>query len=141
MNNYAIAVTERGYTTPVEVGFHEHVTDEPVNVGGKDLGPSPYDLLISALASCTSITLRMYADRKKLPVEKIVVTVTHERIYRDDADHSEEGPMKIDHFERKIRIHGDLEQSQLDRMLEIANKCPIHYTLTTTARVDTSIEN
>ena len=140
MDNYAIAVTEKEYTTAVEVGYHEHITDEPVSLGGKDQGPSPYDLLISALASCTSITLRLYADRKEWPVDKIVVKVSHNKEYRNDASVSDTSS-KIDVFNRKIRVHGALSAEQLNRLLEIANKCPVHRILESDNLVDTSIEN
>ena len=103
--------------------------DEPVSVGGTDTGLSPYELLSAALGACTSMTLRMYADLKKLPVEAIAVEVTHAKIHAQDCAECETKEGKIDRFEREIRITGDLDAMQRAKLLEIADKCPVHRTL------------
>jgi len=120
-----VTVTETGvgtYTQEVKAGAHVWTTDEPESVGGLDDGPAPYDLLLSSLGSCTSMTVRMYANQKKWPLEKISVTLTH---------HKEDGPdnKKIDVITRDIELTGPLDETQRARLLDIANKCPIHRTL------------
>lgn len=106
-------VTARQHTLPA---------DEPVELGGTDTGPSPYEYLLSALGACTSMTLRMYADMKQLPLERVTVRLRHEKI---DA----EGGGKRDRIEREIELEGALDDAQRQRLLEIANRCPVHRTL------------
>lgn len=120
---------ESGYRTEVMANGHSLVADEPVAVGGTDAGPSPYDYLLSGLGSCTSITLRMYADRKKWPLESIIVRLRHEKIHAVDCAECESDSGKIDYIEREIELNGPLDQSQRERLIEIANRCPVHRTL------------
>lgn len=120
-----ITVSERPggkYTNDVRSSRHHLYADEPIDFGSSDLGPTPYEYLNAALGACTSITLRMYADRKGWPVGKISVDVTHAKEIHGDG-------IKRDVFTRVIRIDGDLDEAQKARMLEIANKCPVHRTL------------
>ena len=105
------------------------VVDEPLSAGGDNLGPTPYDLLLAALGACTSMTLRMYAKRKGLEVDNIQVKLDHSRIDAADCEPCEDQPNKVDLIRRQIRIDGDLTEDQRQRMLEIANMCPIHRTL------------
>ncbi|MEL6323063.1 MAG: bifunctional alpha/beta hydrolase/OsmC family protein [Pseudomonadota bacterium] len=126
------------YEARVSVGSHSFLSDEPAAVGGRNAGPSPYDLLAAGLGACTVMTLRMYADRKGWPVERVTTTVTHAKDYADDCDHCEDG-RNVDVFERTIKIDGDLDADQHARMIEIADKCPVHRTLEGTAHIRTHV--
>ncbi len=118
-----------GFYTEVNSAGHRLIADEPESYGGTDLGPSPYDLLATALGACTSMTLRMYADRKKLQVPSITVDVVHEKIHAKDCATCETEEGKVDSFKRTIRIGGDIDAEVAQRMLEIADRCPVHRTL------------
>ncbi len=118
-----------GFRTEVQLGSHSLVADEPGSVGGTDLGPTPYDLLSAALATCTSMTLRMYANHKKLPLESATVAVEHGKVHADDCEDCESSDGRIDEFRRSISLDGDLTDEQRTRMLEIADRCPVHRTL------------
>lgn len=121
--------TEDAYRTEVTAGRHALVADEPESVGGTDAGPTPYDFLLTALGSCTGMTLRMYADRKDWPLEEARVHLSHEKVHATDCDHCDREDGKIDHIQRHIVLEGDLTPEQRERLLEIANKCPVHRTL------------
>ena len=108
---------------------HRWLADEPESFGGTNLGPDPYEHLLAALGTCTSMTLRMYANRKKLPLNKISVKLNHERCYVDDCEHCDKAPRQIDQLNREITLEGDLNEEQKNRLLEIADKCPVHKTL------------
>jgi len=120
---------ESGYTTDIRAGGHGLVSDEPESVGGDDLGPSPYDLLLSALGACTSMTLRMYADRKGWDVKAIKVHLQHGKIHAKDCEDCESDKGKIDRIERVIELEGALDDAQKQRLLKIADRCPVHLTL------------
>ena len=126
-----VLVVERdgGLTQDIYAGVHHLVADEPAGVGGANLGGTPYDLLLSALGTCTSMTLRMYAKRKGLEVDDIKVKLNHDRIPSDDCEPCEDQKGLVDQIERVITIKGNLTQEQRDRMLEIADMCPVHRTL------------
>ncbi len=129
-NQQAVSKTgEKGYTTEVVVGQHKVIADEPLTVGGNDLGPSPYGYLMASLGSCTSMTLRMYADRKQWDVKDIKVHLNHSKVHKDDCEDCENKNEKIDQIERIIELEGNLDEAQKKRMLEIADKCPVHKTL------------
>ena len=131
----SVSVGENGlgrYQQSVRIGRHSLLADEPVAVGGEDAGPAPYDYLLAALGACTSMTLRMYAEIKKLPLTAINVELTHEKI-------EIEGQGKVDRIERTITLDGDLSPEQRARMLEIANKCPMYRTLRSEIRIDSSL--
>jgi len=137
MSKFAVAITKDTYTTQVSTPDHMGLTDEPVELGGKNKGPTPYELLMGALASCTSITLRMYINRKGWDVQRIRVRVNYSRDYKEDCDSCSSGERKIDVFERLIELEGDVDEVQRSRILEIANKCPVHVTLENNARIET----
>ena len=126
-----VTVTERNqvFTQDIVAGPHKMVADEPQSAGGDDLGPTPYDLLLAALGACTSMTLRMYANRKGLKVDNIQVKLHHSRIHASDCETCEDQSNKVDQIRRLIRIDGDITEAQRQRMLEIADMCPVHRTL------------
>jgi uncharacterized OsmC-like protein len=118
-------------------GQHHLIADEPVSAGGLDSGPNPYDLLLAALGACTSMTLRLYADQKKLPLKRVEVRLRHDRIYAADCAECETKEGLLDHIERVISLEGDLDAKQRARLMEIADKCPVHRTLTSEVRIHT----
>jgi len=125
-----VARTEAdGFATEVAAGRHLLLADEPKAVGGSDLGPTPYDLLAAALATCTSMTLRMYAAHKKLDFESAEVRVTHGRIHADDCADCEQRDGMVHEFQRELVLEGNLSDAQRNRMVEIADRCPVHKTL------------
>ena len=125
----AVGETAKGFLTRLETGAHQFLADEPVSYGGTNKGPTPYDYLGAALGACTSMTLNMYARRKELNVKSVSVNVTHEKIHATDCDDCEKSDGKIDQFTRRICIDGNLNEAEHKRMLEIADKCPVHKTL------------
>ena len=133
--------TGEAYRTEIQAGRHALTADEPADVGGDDAGPTPYDFLLSALGSCTGMTLRMYADRKEWPLDEAVVHLSHEKIHAEDCDHCETDAGKIDRITREIAVHGDLSDAQRERLLEIANKCPVHRTLHSEVEVQSSLRS
>ncbi len=122
--------TRRGqFQQEIVTGAHRLLADEPVKAGGLDSGPGPYDLLLAALGACTSMTVRLYADRKQIPLTRTHVRLRHEKIYATDCAECETKEGKIDHIERAITFEGDVTAEQRARLLEIADKCPVHRTL------------
>ncbi len=139
----AVTVAENGigpYGQDVAAGGYVFAADEPETVGGLGRGPTPYQLLSAALGTCTTMTLRMYASRRNWPVEKVSVTVRQEKIHAADCAECETDEGKIDSFVREIRLAGDLDDEQRARLLEIADKCPVHRTLHREVRVATSLQ-
>ncbi len=114
----------------IRAGKHRLIADEPIEVGGLDSGPNPYDLLLAALGACTAMTVRLYADRKKLPLVRTLVRLRHQKIHAVDCAECETKEGMIDHIDRAITFEGELDAAQRARLLEIADKCPVHRTLT-----------
>ena len=119
----------------VIAGTHMFLADEPVSVGGTDSGPGPYDLLLAALGACTSMTVRLYADRKQWPLKRTTVRLKHGRIYAKDCAECETKEGMIDHIDRVISFEGELDTEQHQRLMEIADKCPVHKTLTSEVEI------
>lgn len=129
-----------GYAQTVQAGKHRLRADEPEDVGGTDTGPNPYELLLAALGTCTSITLRMYADRKGWPLEGVRVRLAHSRIHAEDCADCETEKGKVDHIDRFLALAGELDEEQRQRLLEMADRCPVHRTLHGEIDVATELE-
>ncbi len=136
-----VIVTEAsvgGYPQQIAAGRHQLVADEPRPIGD-DMGPTPYDLLLAALGACTSMTVRMYADRKRWPLEQIRVTLRHSRIHAKDCADCETSAALIDHIDCDVELTGDLDDTQRQRLLHIAERCPVHQTLTSEVHIATAL--
>lgn len=134
----AVRVTGRGeaFVQQCTAGRHDWLADEPRAQGGEDHGPTPYDLLLAALGTCTSMTLGMYARKKELPLDRVTVELRHDRVHAEDCERT---GAWIDRIERVVRLDGDLDEAQRTRLLEIAERCPVHRTLTNEIRIDTRL--
>lgn len=121
----------------ITVGPHHLVADEPVAAGGEDAGPGPYDFLLAGLGACTSMTMRLYADRKSLPLDRVTVTLKHSKIYAKDCAECDTREGMLDQIERDIAMDGALDAEQRKKLMEIADKCPVHRTLTSEIRIVT----
>lgn len=120
----------RGFLQNVVAGKHDLTADEPVDAGGTDAAPGPYDYLLVALGSCTSMTIGLYARRRQLPLENIVVSLRHSRIHAKDCDDCETRQGMLDRIDMTIELKGALTPDQRAKLMEIAGKCPVHRTLT-----------
>jgi uncharacterized OsmC-like protein/alpha/beta superfamily hydrolase len=138
-DNLVVVRTEDGYRTEVQANGHHLVADEPLRAGGTNAGPTPYELLASALGACTSMTLRMYADRKGWPLEAVEVRLAHEKNHCEDCAESEGAGGRIDRFTSEISLEGQLDDDQRERMLQIADRCPVHRTLKTPVEISTKL--
>jgi uncharacterized OsmC-like protein/pimeloyl-ACP methyl ester carboxylesterase len=121
----------------VTTGPHQMLADEPVAAGGEDTGPGPYDFVLAGLGACTSMTMRMYADRKSLPLDRVTVTLKHSKIHAEDCAECETREGMLDQIDRVIGIEGALDADQRKCLMEIADKCPVHRTLTSEIRIVT----
>lgn len=131
---------KEAFKTTLTAGRHQLTADEPKDVeGGGDLGPDPYDYLLMALGSCTVMTVKMYADRKKWPLEDLYVELRHHKRHAEDCKNCDKQDRKLDHIELELIAKGDLSDEQLDRLLEISKKCPVHRTLTSDIQIDSAL--
>ena len=128
-NRVTTSTDNQGFFTELFANGHAMMADEPIEYGGTDRGPSPYEYLLAGLGACTSMTLQMYARHKKLPLEKAVVRLTHQKVHANDCGHCEATDGKIDRMEREVELIGNLDNEQRQRLLEIAERCPVHKTL------------
>ncbi|MDP5062253.1 MAG: alpha/beta fold hydrolase [Maribacter sp.] len=135
----AVSIGNEGFTSEIVSGNHFLIADEPIDFGGNDFGLSPYDFLGSGLGACTAMTLRMYATRKNWDLQKVIVHVDHGKEHATDSENVSSDGKKIDTFKREIEIFGNLDDKQRQRLLEIADKCPVHKTLSEGALISTEL--
>jgi putative redox protein len=137
-----VHVVESGegkFAQDVFMGRHRLRADEPVSLGGNDSGPNPYDLLLAALGACTTMTVRLYAERKQLPLERVSVALTHRKVHAADCAECATREGKIDRIERELTLTGSLDENQRQSLLEIAEKCPVHRTLMSEVWIETRL--
>jgi uncharacterized OsmC-like protein len=134
---------KEGFRTQITAGQHQLIADEPKEAGGTDEGPSPYELLLAALGACTAMTLKMYVERKKLPVTDVEVLLSFDRIHIDDCEScvKEErlNDQEVQHISRLIYVTGDVTEEQKERLLYIAGRCPVHVTLHSNPHVEDAL--
>ena len=123
----------------VQAGHHTFVLDEPIEAGGQDRGPTPYDLLLAALGSCTAITLRLYADQKKWPLQAIEVRLRHQRVHRSDCEQCEQSGQMLEEVEKQLTLIGPLTPEQRQRLELISQKCPVQKALMAGLRINTHL--
>lgn len=131
---------QTNYKTVLTAGGHELTADEPVQAGGTNKGPDPYDYLLMSLGSCSAITIKMYADRKKWPVRDIYIELRHHKSHAEDCKECEDPKARIDHIEKEITVTGDLTDEQVQKLLDISARCPVHKTLTGNVKISSLIE-
>jgi uncharacterized OsmC-like protein len=144
MNEVRVKLTmKEGFRTQITAGAHTLIADEPKEAGGTDEGPSPYELLLAALGACTAMTLKMYVERKKLPITDVEVSLTFDRIHIDDCEScvKEErlNNQEVQHISRLIYVTGDVTEEQKERLLYIAGRCQVHVTLHSNPHVEDAL--
>jgi uncharacterized OsmC-like protein/fermentation-respiration switch protein FrsA (DUF1100 family) len=136
--NVVVRETRNGkFQQTVSIGPHQMLADEPIAAGGEDTGPGPYDFVLAGLGACTSMTMRLYADRKSLPLERVTVTLKHSKIHAEDCADCETRAGMLDQIDRSIAMEGALDAEQRKKLMEIADKCPVHRTLTSEIHIVT----
>jgi uncharacterized OsmC-like protein/fermentation-respiration switch protein FrsA (DUF1100 family) len=136
--NVVVRETRTGkFQQTISVGPHRMLADEPIAAGGEDTGLGPYDLVLAGLGACTSMTMRLYADRKSLPLERVTVTLRHSKIHAQDCAECETKAGMLDQVDRVIAMEGNLDAEQRKKLMEIADKCPVHRTLTSEIHIVT----
>lgn len=134
-------IVEDNFTTSIQTKNHTFIADEPASIGGSDFGPSPYEYLNAALAACTVMTLKLYAERKKWDLQEVFVYISHSRKHSDDLQIEIEKPKYLDHISKKLKFIGNLDETQKERLKEIASRCPVHKTLASEVIFETQILN
>jgi putative redox protein len=138
-NRVTARTTAEGFRTEIFANSFPLLADEPLEYGGTNEGPSPYEFLLAALGACTGMTLRMYALRKGWPLAETVVRLSHQQVHAEDCRDCDGKESRIDRFVRELELHGELDEAQRQRLLEIAGQCPVHRTLTGTIRIETTL--
>jgi len=128
-----------GLRQTVTIGPHQLLADEAKDVGSNDEGPDPYEYLLAALGTCTNMTLRMYADRKRWPLWEVRTALSHTKNYAADCEHCEQHGTMVDRIDRQIALFGELSEEQRSRLLQIADRCPVHRTLTSKIVIHTAL--
>lgn len=137
-----VRLGNKGFTTEIMVRKHGLTADEPESIGGNDFGPSPYELVSAGLGACTAMTMQMYARRKKWDLQEVIVHLEHYKDYAADMEAAlDKKPPKMDHFDRVIEIEGDLTAEQKTRLMEIADRCPVHRTMHSEIKVNTTLKD
>ena len=144
MNEVSVKLQlKEGFRTQITAGAHTIIADEPENAGGQDSGMSPYDLLLAALGACTAMTLKLYIERKKLPITDVEVLLTFDRIHIDDCEscskEEREKDQEVQHISRLIYVTGEVTDEQKERLLYIAGRCPVHITLHSNPHVEDAL--
>ena len=140
MSRRVIVTAERsGFLQNITIGPHQLRADELIAFGGADAGPDPYELLLAALGACTGMTVRMYAERKKWPLEGVQVQLAHSKIHAEDCANCETQARSLDRIDIEISFAGKLSADQVQRLREIADKCPVHRTLSSQVQIHTSV--
>ncbi|MBV9618523.1 MAG: OsmC family protein [Verrucomicrobia bacterium] len=129
--------TAADFSQKIEIGSHRLTADEPISFGGSDIGSSPYDLLLAALGSCTSMTIGLYARKRGWPLKEITVSLRHSKIHARDCDDCETKEGRVDRIDMEIHLAGALTDEQRAKLMEIAGKCPVHQTLTSEINIKT----
>lgn len=132
-------IAENNFTTSIQTRKHSFIADEPESIGGDDFGPSPYDFLSAGLAACTTMTLKMYAQRKGWDLQEVYAYITYSKKHSDDLNLDVDKPTRFDHLQKRLKFIGDLDEEQMQRLKEIASKCPVHKTLQSDVIIDTEI--
>jgi uncharacterized OsmC-like protein/alpha/beta superfamily hydrolase len=140
-NHIVARIGNAGFRTEIMANGLSLIADEPVSVGGTNMGPTPYDYLVAGLGACTAMTLRMYADRKKWPLEEVVVSLSHKKIHAKDCEACETDQTMVDWIERDLELMGPLDASQLQRLKDIADRCPVHRTLESKVKIQTTLKS
>lgn len=128
-NQVKVRLSGPGFTTEIKTPYHHFFADEPLEVGGANMGPTPYDLLMASLGTCTAMTMKMYAERKKWPLKEVQVYLNFENIHKTDLENPDQPGAKVSQFTRLISMEGPLDEEQTKRLMEIADRCPVHRTL------------
>ena len=139
-NRIVARIGDTGFRTEIMANGLSLIADEPVSVGGTNMGPTPYEYLVAGLGACTAMTLRMYADRKQWPLEEVVVSLSHKKIHAKDCQTCETDQAMVDWIERDVALMGPLDASQSQRLMEIADRCPVHRTLESKVKIQTTLK-
>ena len=139
MSRVVVVKGSTGLRQVVIIGPHQLLADEAKDVGSNDAGPDPYEYLLASLGTCTNMTLHMYAVRKRWPLQEVRTTLSHAKIYADDCENCERPGAMVDRIERQIALFGELSDEQRNRLLEIADRCPVHRTLTSKIVIRTAL--